>query len=381
MHPMPTPTLNPWQTTPRKTSIIFLLGVFFIFASFGFDNDVMSMGLEPSLRFASFVLLNGLFALAYAVFGIALRRHWWKAVVPLFVVQFLFMNLLAHWLPEAPRPVQMGADAIARLQGRLVFDGFAIIASVCLGYTGLVYVSVSEGRRHGRAQMEKATLESEMAAAREVQRVMVPEDLPQIAGYSIESVYRPAAEVGGDFFQVIPLKSGRTLVVIGDVSGKGLRAAMIVSMIVGTLRAVSGYTEEPAAIVAELNRSLWRRMHEGFATCLAVRLDEDGTVTLANAGHLPPYLNGAEVQLPGSLPLGLEEDAACEQISFRMAPGDEIVLLTDGIAEARNEQHVLLGFTRVESMLRAGATAHNVAETAQQYGQNDDITVLRVARL
>lgn len=378
---MPTPTLNPWQTTPRKTSIIFLLGVFFIFASFGFDNDVMSMGLEPSLRFASFVLLNGLFALAYAVFGIALRRHWWKAVVPLFVVQFLFMNLLAHWLPEAPRPVQMGADAIARLQGRLVFDGFAIIASVCLGYTGLVYVSVGEGRRHGRAQMEKATLESEMAAAREVQRVMVPEDLPQIAGYSIESVYRPAAEVGGDFFQVIPLKSGRTLVVIGDVSGKGLRAAMIVSMIVGTLRAVSGYTEEPAAIVAELNRRLWRRMHEGFATCLAVRLDEDGKLTLANAGHLPPYLNGAEVQLPGSLPLGLEEDAACEQISFRMAPGDAIVLLTDGIAEARNDQHVLLGFTRVESMLRAGATAHSVAETAQQYGQNDDITVLRVARL
>jgi hypothetical protein len=381
MHPMPTPTLNPWQTTPRKTSIIFLLGVFFIFASFGFDNDVMSMGLEPTLRFAIFILLNGLFAVAYAVFGISLRRHWWKAVVPIFVVQFLCMNWLAHWLPEAPRPVQMGAEAIGRLQGRLVFDGFAIIASVCLGYTGLVYVSVSEGRRHGRAQMEKATLESEMAAAREVQRVMVPEDLPQIAGYSIESVYRPAAEVGGDFFQVIPLKSGRTLVVIGDVSGKGLRAAMIVSMIVGTLRAVSGYTEEPAEIVAELNRRLWRRMHEGFATCLAVRLDEDGKLTLANAGHLPPYLNGAEVQLPGSLPLGLEENAACEQISLRMAPGDAIVLLTDGIAEARNDQHVLLGFTRVESMLRAGATAHSVAETAQQYGQNDDITVLRVARL
>ena len=378
---IPTPTLNPWQTTPRKTSIIFLLGVFFIFASFGFTNDVMSMGLEPTLRFAIFILLNGSFAVGYAIFGISLRQHWWKAIVPLFLVQFLAMNLLAKWLPEAPRPVQMGADAIARLQGRLVFDGFAIIATVCLGYTGLVIVSVSEGRRHGVAQMEKATLESEMAAAREVQRVMVPEDLPRIDGYSIESVYRPAAEVGGDFFQVVPLKSGRTLVVIGDVSGKGLRAAMIVSMMVGTLRAVSGYTEEPAEIVAELNRRLWRRIPEGFVTCLAVRLDKDGTLTLANAGHLPPYLNGTEVQLPGSLPLGLEESASYEQMSFPMAPGDGIVLLTDGIAEARNEQHVLLGFTRVESMLRAGATAHTVAETAQHFGQNDDITVLHVARV
>jgi serine phosphatase RsbU (regulator of sigma subunit) len=220
-----------------------------------------------------------------------------------------------------------------------------------------------------------------MAAAREVQRVMVPEDLPQIDGYAIECVYRPAAEVGGDFFQVIPLKSLSTLVVIGDVSGKGLRAAMIVSMIVGTLRTVSGYTEEPAEILGELNRRLCGHMQEGFATCLAFRLEQNGRSTLANAGHLPPYVNGIEVQSLGSLPLGLAESAAYEQSSLEMAVGDVIVLLTDGIAEACNEQRELLGFARVASMLRARATAKNVAETAQQYGQTDDITVLRVTRL
>jgi serine phosphatase RsbU (regulator of sigma subunit) len=209
----------------------------------------------------------------------------------------------------------------------------------------------------------------------------VPEDLPRIDGYAIESVYLPAAEVGGDFFQVVPLRSGRSLVVIGDVSGKGLRAAMIVSMIVGALRTVSGYTEEPAEILGELNRRLCGHMQEGFATCLAVRLEETGRLALANAGHLPPYMNGTEVQFSGSLPLGLRESAAYEQTSLEMAAGDVVVLLTDGIAEARNEQRELLGFAQVESMIHAGATAKDIAGSAQRYGQNDDITVLRMVRL
>jgi hypothetical protein len=378
--PNPKTAPSVWRTTPPRSSVIFLLAVFFIFASFGFTGDAIGMGNEPPLRFALSVVVSGLFPVAYAASGISLRGQFWKAFLPLFALHFLSMAALANWLPEAPRPLQLDAAETARLQSRLVFDGLSIIASICLGYAGFIYVSISEGRRHIKAQLEKATLEGEMAAAREVQRVMVPEDLPRIAGYAIESVYRPAADVGGDFFQVIPLKSGRTLVVIGDVSGKGLRAAMIVSMIVGTLRTVSGYTEEPAAILGELNRRLCGRMHGGFATCLVVRLEEKGSLTLANAGHLPPYIDGTEIQVPGSLPLGLDESAAYDQTSFQMAAGKGIVLLTDGIAEAQNEQRVLLGFARVEQMLRAGATAKNVAETAQQHGQNDDITVLRVAR-
>jgi len=376
---MNTPGL--WRTIPRKSVVIFLLAVFCIFAGLGFANDVIDMGLQPPLRFAVAVVLSGLFAVCYAASGIFLRARFWKAFLPLFALEFVCMGMLGHWLPEGPRPVQMNASEVGRLQERLVFDGLAIIVSICLGYVGFVYVSISEARRHGRAQTEKATLEGEMAAAREVQRVMVPEDLPRIDDYTIESIYRPAAEVGGDFFQVVPLKSGRTLIVIGDVSGKGLRAAMIVSMIVGALRTVSGYTEEPAEILGELNRRLCGRMRGGFATCLAVRLEEKGRLSVANAGHLPPYWDGAEVQSAGSLPLGLAESAVYEQTSIEIQVGGVIVLLTDGIAEAQNEQRVLLGFARVESMLRGGATARSVAELAQQYGQNDDITILSVARL
>jgi Stage II sporulation protein E (SpoIIE) len=374
-------TPNHWSTIPRRSAVIFLLAVFFVFASFGFTNDVIDMGLQPPLRFGLSVLLSGLFAVCYAAAGISLGRGFWKAFLPLFILQFVCMGLMGHWLPEAPRPTQIGPVESERLQQRLIFDGLAIIVAICLGYAGFVHVSIRESRRHIRAQTEKATLEAEMAAAREVQRVMVSEDLPPIDGYAIESVYRPAAEVGGDFFQVIPLKSGRTLVVIGDVSGKGLRAAMIVSMIVGILRTVSGYTEEPAEILGELNRLLCGRMNEGFVTCMAARLEAQGRLTIANAGHLPPYKNGAEIHFAGSLPLGLTESSAYDQTSFEMVIGDAIVLLTDGIAEAHNAEGVLFGFARVESMLSAGASAGNIAEAAHQYGQNDDITILRVARL
>ena len=262
----------------------------------------------------------------------------------------------------------------------MLFDGIAVIVTVCLGYIGFVHASVSEARRYARTQAEKATLEGEMAAAREVQRIMVPEKLPSVSGYAIESVYRPAAEVGGDFFQVIRLKSGRTLLVIGDVSGKGVSAAMVVSMIVGMLSVVSAFTEEPAEILSELNRRLCGHSYSGFVTCLVVRLETDGRLTLANAGHPSPYLNGTEFSLPGSVPLGLVETATYSQTALEMRAGERAVLLTDGVPEARNEQGTLLGFPGVESMLRGGADALSVAEAAQTYGQNDDVTVVSIAR-
>ena len=94
--------------------------------------------------------------------------------------------------------------------------------------------------------------------------------MPPVPGYSIQNAYRPAAEVGGDYFQVIEFKSRSTLVVIGEVSGKGLRAAMIVSMIVGMLRTLTAYLEEPAEILAELNRRECGRTESGLATCVVI---------------------------------------------------------------------------------------------------------------
>ncbi|HEY2470267.1 MAG TPA: PP2C family protein-serine/threonine phosphatase [Terracidiphilus sp.] len=360
--------------------MIFLLAVFSVFAGIGFTNDSIDMGHEPKLRFAVSVLLTGLFAVVYASGGVILRRNFWKLFIPVFLLQIGSLTLLAHFLPDSPHLAQLDTAGTTVLSSRLAFDGTAIIFSIALGYAGFVHVAISESRRYIGAETERARLEGEMTAAREIQRVMVPDALPAVAGYSIESVYRPAAQVGGDFFQVLRLKSGRTLLVIGDVSGKGLSAAMIVSTIVGMLWVVSTFTEEPAEILCELNRRLCGRTHGGFATCLIVRLEADGKLTLADAGHPSPYLNGTEFTLTGSMPLGLTENAAYGQTSVVMRAGDRAVLLTDGIPEARNKEGALLGFARVESLLQEGADVHTVAETAQHYGQNDDLTVISIAR-
>jgi hypothetical protein len=379
--PDPMTSSNPWRTTPRKTRIVFLLAVFSVFAGIGVANDSIGMGHEPRLRFAVSVLLTGLFAVVYASGGVILRGKFWKLFIPVFLLQIGSLTLLAYLLPDAPHLKQLDAAATTVLGSRLAFDGMAIILSIALGYAGFVHVAISESRRYIGAETERAKLESEMTAAREIQRVMVPDQLPAVAGYAIESVYLPAAQVGGDFFQVIRLKSGRTLIVIGDVSGKGLRAAMIVSMVIGMLNTISSFTEEPAEILGELNRRLCGHMQESFVTCLVVRVDEGGRLLIANGGHLPPYLNGNEVPFPGSMPLGLTADAEYAQTGLEMRVGDRSVMLTDGVPEARNEAGDLLGFSRVGGLMRDEASAKAIADTAQQYGQNDDLTVIEVRRL
>ena len=111
-------------------------------------------------------------------------------------------------------------------------------------------------------------------------------------GLTIATAYHPAQEVGGDFFQVLALPSGATLIVVGDVSGQGLPAALAVSLVIGTLRTVADYSESPGEILSSLNRRA-RAQANSFTTCLVLRISADcDTLTYANAGHLAPYLNG-----------------------------------------------------------------------------------------
>jgi serine phosphatase RsbU (regulator of sigma subunit) len=372
--------ISPWENVPRINIVLFLLAVFCVFAGVGFASDSSNMGRQPVVRFAISVAVSAGFAVCYAAAGIVLRRKFWKAFLPLFLVEFVAMGLLANRLPDAPMPVQYGPAETVQLQQRILFDSLAIIITVILGYIGFLAVSIREGRRHAKMQGEKAALESEMAAAREIQRLMVPEELPPTPGYRIESVYRPAAQVGGDFFQVIPLKSGHTVVIVGDVSGKGLSAAMIVSMLIGMLGTITSFTEEPAEILDELNRRLFGRTHGGLVTCAAIRLEQSGQVTLANAGHLPPYLNGTEISFGGSLPLGADVSSSYDQTAFDVHTGDRMLLLTDGIVEAQDAQGHLLGFAQVETLMRQGATAQALAEAAQRHGQADDITAISIER-
>jgi Stage II sporulation protein E (SpoIIE) len=372
--------MNSFRTVPRWAIVVFLLAVFFIFASFGFVFDGMDMGRQSPLCLAFSVVIIALFATSYAVSGITLRQRFWIPAVPLFILENVCMALLYYWMPKAAPLTHLDSVQLNGFHKRLVFDGLAVVISVVVGYTGLVVVSVAESRRRLRFELDKAALDTEMAAAHEIQHLMLPEELPPVPGYAIESIYRPAAQVGGDFFQVIPLIGGQTLVVVGDVSGKGLSAAMIVSMLIGMLHTISRISQDPAQILAELNSRLFERRHGGFVTCLAVRLDPSGRVALANAGHLPPWLNGAEVAFAGSLPLSLVASVTPEQVTFEMRPADRLTLITDGVVEARDAQGALFGFDRTQALMLQQASPIALAEAAIHHGQDDDLTVISVLR-
>ncbi|MGA7806143.1 PP2C family protein-serine/threonine phosphatase, partial [Bradyrhizobium sp.] len=242
---------------------------------------------------------------------------------------------------------------------------------VCAIVYALYQYMVEQGQRQG-------VMVQEYRNARAVQQVLIPENAPDIPGYAIHSVYRPYGEVGGDFFQIIPIAGGGVMVVIGDVSGKGMPAAMLVSLLVGTLRTLAHYTQSPGAMMAAMNQRLIGRSKGGFTTCLVLRADPDGTLTMANAGHISPYLAGKELVLETGLPLGIVWSPAYEETTFAIAVGEQLTLVTDGVVEARDASGTLLGFERTTAL--SVESAEVVANAAQGYGQDDDITVLTLTR-
>jgi phosphoserine phosphatase RsbU/P len=188
----------------------------------------------------------------------------------------------------------------------------------------------------------------------------------------------PAQQVGGDFFQLFPDRDGSLLVVIGDVSGKGVKAAMLVSLIVGLLQKTAGQTRQPIQVLLDLNCELVSHMQGRFATCCCALLSADGSMLIANAGHLSPYCDGREIDVPGGLPLGLSPDASYEQVRVDVEPGARLVFLSDGVVEARNKSGELYGFERARIV--STQPASEIARTAQTFGQEDDITVLGIER-
>jgi serine phosphatase RsbU (regulator of sigma subunit) len=229
-------------------------------------------------------------------------------------------------------------------------------------------------RRTWKTWREGAVLRVELEAAREIQQALVTA-VPETPGFVVRAVYAPAAQVGGDFYRVAPAAAGGLVLVVGDVSGKGLRAAMTVSAIMGALRTIQ--TESPAAILMELNRSLAGQLPGGFVTCCVARIGADGAGTIANAGHLAPYLDGRELNVGNGLPLGIAADIEYSDVDFSVMPGQRLTFLSDGVIEARNSAGELFGFERTAAI--ANFAAEDLAKAAQAFGQEDDITVLTLS--
>ena len=356
-----------------------MAAVFCVFAIVGLAEDILDLGNEQPIRFAIGVVATGLFAVAYAYFGISLRRKFWIAFFPLFAMQLLVMGLSANRFPDPPRSPQLSVSELAQMDARLTFDAHAIVAAVALGYAGFIVVFISEGRRYIRANAEKAVLDGEMAAAREVQQLILPETGESFPGYAVESVYLPAQQVGGDFFQILPIGSRGLLIVLGDVAGKGLPAAMLVSMLVGSIRVLAADTHDPAVILRKLHDCLIGRTRGGFSTALAAYIADNGLVTIANAGHLSPYMDGQEVELRGALPLGIAVGTEYESLNFKLRPGSRLTFYSDGVVEAQSRTGELFGFDRTKAISQQPAAA--IVQAAVEFGQSDDITVVTVERL
>jgi phosphoserine phosphatase RsbU/P len=232
--------------------------------------------------------------------------------------------------------------------------------------------------RFTRVNRERTRVAAELEAARQMQQRLVPARLPEMIGYALEAAYFPALEVGGDFYQVLDQSDGGKLLVLGDVSGKGLKAAMTGTLALGVLRTLASEGLSPAAVLTRLNRHVKETAEDGFITCVCAHLARNGDLTVANAGHLLPYRNGEELVLVPDLPLGIAAELNYEEAQFRLVPGDRLMLLSDGVVEARDTRGRLFGFERTRALSRQ--TADTIARAALDHGQEDDITVLTIER-
>ncbi len=256
--------------------------------------------------------------------------------------------------------------------------GLAVTMNQIAVILSLNIITVLLMRRFLQSLRLRQQWEAEIDQARQVQQLLIPEAIPTVPGFVLETEYRPAQQVGGDFFQILPDGKGGVLVLLGDVTGKGLQAGMQVALIVGAIRTIVESSYEPHVVLEGLNRRLCGR-GQSYATCVAMHITSEGKATIANAGHLAPYLNGKEVTMAGNLPLGLNDSVTYDQSAIQLKPKDRLLVITDGVIEAKNAKNELFGFNRARSISHLPAAF--IVKAAEIFGQEDDITVVSIARM
>jgi sigma-B regulation protein RsbU (phosphoserine phosphatase) len=231
--------------------------------------------------------------------------------------------------------------------------------SLLLALGAQVGLALANVRLHQRI-VEQELLRHDLALARRVQAGFLPRCAPEVAGWAFAAHYAPALEVSGDFYSFIPLEGRHMGVAIGDVSGKGVSAALLMARLTSELRAQALSRTDPSEILARVNASLTPELDDGmFATLALLVLDADsGKVSLASAGHLPPLVRRIDgrvepIPAPPNLAIGVQEDAEFQGETFRLRDGETVVLFTDGISEAERNG-VLFGEQRLMETIAAG---------------------------
>jgi serine phosphatase RsbU (regulator of sigma subunit) len=246
-------------------------------------------------------------------------------------------------------------------------------------------------------RLMRQSIAQELRVARSIQEASLPKEVPELEGWVISPRYQPAREVGGDFYDFHLLTEGRLGLVVGDATGKGVPAALVMSTTCGMLQATAGALDSssPGEVLAQVNETLLARIPQNmFVTCFYAILDpESGTLRYANAGHDLPYLhrNGKAEELKArGMPLGLMPQMGYEEKETILEAGEVTLLYSDGLVEAHDPRGEMFGFPRLRELVAEHATEEGSLGdfllrelhtfTGEGWEQEDDITLLTLRR-
>jgi serine phosphatase RsbU (regulator of sigma subunit)/predicted ester cyclase len=243
---------------------------------------------------------------------------------------------------------------------------------------------------------ERERVEQELQVARSIQQASLPKEVPTLEGWQISPLYQPAREVGGDFYDFHHLSEGRLGLVVGDATGKGVPAALVMSTTCGMLQAVSQAIDSPSPgeVLEQVNETLLARIPANmFVTCFYAILDpKSAHLVYANAGHDLPYLhrNGdAEELRARGMPLGLMPNMGYEEKETILHSGEAALLYSDGLVEAHDPEGDMFGFPRLRALIAEHGEKRSLGEllleelysfTGERWEQEDDITLLTLRR-
>jgi steroid delta-isomerase-like uncharacterized protein len=241
---------------------------------------------------------------------------------------------------------------------------------------------------------ERERIEQELRVARQIQRSLLPEATPELYGWQLAAYYKPAREVGGDFYDFLELEDGRLGLVVGDATGKGMPAALVMATTRGMLRAVARGLDSPGEVLARVNDALCPDIpSEMFVTCFYAILDpKSATLSYANAGHDLPYLwhsgDAKELRARG-MPLGLMPEMSYDEREAVLREGDCVLFYSDGLVEAHDPHYEMFGFPRLGALIAEHGNQRSLVDSllkelysfvGERWEQEDDITLLTLER-
>jgi serine phosphatase RsbU (regulator of sigma subunit)/ketosteroid isomerase-like protein len=253
------------------------------------------------------------------------------------------------------------------------------------------------GRRLEEEARARERIEQELQMARRIQQAALPKEVPTLEGWTISPLYRPAREVGGDFYDFHLLSEGRLGLVAGDATGKGVPAALVMSTTCGMLQAVSeGFDpSSPGEVLTQVNEALSARIPPNmFVTCFYAILDpESGRLIYANAGHDLPYLRrrGGDIEelRARGMPLGLMPGMIYEEGEVSLREGESVLFYSDGVVEAHDPKGEMFGFPRLQALIAEHSEERSLGDflldelysfVGEGWEQEDDITLLTLQR-